>query len=112
SRRLWRIISCPAADGMRCVNPSIATLSPSRTFAAIASVRLSHSAIRTSECWALLLESPYLYKMCDNRPSQDDKRCQSPNVIPPTTLPTTAANLLAIPATQISSSPSLVDLES
>src|SRR3954451_4103573 len=31
------MISCPAANEIRCVNPSIATVSPSRTSAAIAS---------------------------------------------------------------------------
>jgi hypothetical protein len=33
----WRMISCPAANEMRWVNPSIATVSPSRTSSAIAS---------------------------------------------------------------------------
>src|SRR5882672_10817541 len=37
SRRRWRMISCPAAKQMRCVNPSIATVSPSRTNASTAS---------------------------------------------------------------------------
>ena len=38
SRRLrWRMISWPAAWGMRCVNPSMATLSPSRMVSATAS---------------------------------------------------------------------------
>src|SRR5687768_9324323 len=32
--------SCPAANGMRCVNPSIATVSPSRTVAATACARV------------------------------------------------------------------------
>ena len=31
SRRRWRMISWPAAKQMRCVKPSMATLSPSRT---------------------------------------------------------------------------------
>ena len=30
-RRRWRMISCPAANGIRCVNPSSATPSPSAT---------------------------------------------------------------------------------
>src|SRR5262245_21071003 len=29
-RRRWRMTSCPAANGMRWVNPSMATASPSR----------------------------------------------------------------------------------
>src|SRR3954454_23275052 len=37
SRRPWRMISWPAANGMRCVNPSRATVIPSRTCSAIAS---------------------------------------------------------------------------
>src|SRR3954468_10144670 len=37
SRRFCRITSCPAAKGIRCVNPSIATVMPSFTCAAIAS---------------------------------------------------------------------------
>src|ERR1700728_4938747 len=36
-RRCWRMISCPAAKGMRWVNPSSAMLWPSLTCAAIAS---------------------------------------------------------------------------
>src|ERR1700722_14163880 len=36
-RRPWRITSCPAANGMRCVNPSSASVSPSCTFSAMAS---------------------------------------------------------------------------
>src|SRR5688500_15870665 len=37
SRLRWRTISCPAANEMRWVNPSMATVSPSRTRSAIAS---------------------------------------------------------------------------
>src|SRR6188474_811421 len=37
SRLRCRMISCPAAKQMRCVNPSIATASPSRTRSAMAS---------------------------------------------------------------------------
>src|SRR5688500_20016523 len=37
SRRCWRMISCPAANEMRWVKPSIATVSPSRTRSATAS---------------------------------------------------------------------------
>jgi hypothetical protein len=37
SRFRWRMISWPAANEMRCVKPSIATVSPSRTTAATAS---------------------------------------------------------------------------
>src|SRR6476646_11838333 len=37
SRLRWRMISWPAANEMRCVNPSIATVSPSRTRSAMAS---------------------------------------------------------------------------
>src|SRR5438094_231646 len=37
SRRRWRMISCPAAKQMRWVNPSMATVSPSRTSSAMAS---------------------------------------------------------------------------
>jgi hypothetical protein len=37
SLRRWRIISCPAANGLRCVKPSIANVEPSCTSAAIAS---------------------------------------------------------------------------
>src|SRR5579863_5137730 len=36
-RRRWRISSCPAANGIRCVNPSSATESPSCTNSAAAS---------------------------------------------------------------------------
>src|SRR3954453_433569 len=35
--RPWRMISWPAANGMRCVNPSRATVIPSRTCSALAS---------------------------------------------------------------------------
>src|SRR5688500_17890360 len=35
--RFWRMTSWPAAKGMRCVKPSIAIVSPSRTWVAIAS---------------------------------------------------------------------------
>src|SRR5262245_19091076 len=41
SQRPWRMISCPAACGMRWVNPSSATTSPSRTWAATASGRVA-----------------------------------------------------------------------
>ena len=37
SRLRWRMISWPAANQMRCVKPSMATVSPSRTRSAIAS---------------------------------------------------------------------------
>src|SRR2546426_2850065 len=37
SRRRWRMISCPAANEMRWVNPSMTTTSPSRTCRATAS---------------------------------------------------------------------------
>src|SRR5919206_171677 len=37
SRRRWRMISWPAAKQIRWVNPSIATVSPSRTSSATAS---------------------------------------------------------------------------
>src|SRR5215831_19625942 len=36
-RRPWRMISCPAANGMRCVKPSSATVCPSFTNRATAS---------------------------------------------------------------------------
>src|SRR3954447_9820638 len=39
SRRPWRMTSWPAAKGIRCVKPSIATASPSRTSAETASGR-------------------------------------------------------------------------
>src|SRR6476619_6088739 len=39
-RRPWRMISCAAACGMRCVKPSSASVSPSWTCSAIASRRL------------------------------------------------------------------------
>src|SRR3954451_8989407 len=39
SRRPWRMISWPAANGIRCVKPSSATASPSPTSASIASGR-------------------------------------------------------------------------
>src|SRR3954452_20272401 len=39
SRRPWRRISWPAANGIRCVKPSSATVSPSCTCSAIASAR-------------------------------------------------------------------------
>src|SRR5438874_2769781 len=37
-RRRWRMISWPAANGIRCVKPSSATLAPSRTCVAIDSL--------------------------------------------------------------------------
>src|SRR6478752_3841081 len=37
SRRRWRMISWPAENPIRCVKPSMATVSPSRTRSAIAS---------------------------------------------------------------------------
>src|ERR1700685_3340629 len=45
SRRRWRMISWPAADGIRWVNPSIATVSPSRTNSQIAALSSRISAI-------------------------------------------------------------------
>src|SRR5215469_845618 len=45
SRRRCLMISCPAACGIRCVKPSIATVSPSRTHLAIASASDTISAI-------------------------------------------------------------------
>src|SRR4051794_16830865 len=39
SRRPWRMISWPAANGIRCVKPSSATVSPSCTCSAMASAR-------------------------------------------------------------------------
>ena len=44
SRRCCRITSWPAACGIRWVKPSIATVSPSRTVAAIASASVTISA--------------------------------------------------------------------
>src|SRR5919106_2764 len=44
-RRLWRITSWPAACGIRWVKPSIATVSPSRSDASIASARERNCAI-------------------------------------------------------------------
>ena len=41
----WRITSWPAAKGIRCVNPSSATVSPGRTSPATASCRLRSSLI-------------------------------------------------------------------
>src|SRR5215469_11813776 len=38
-RRCWRMISCAAANGIRCVNPSSAMACPSCTCVAIASAR-------------------------------------------------------------------------
>src|SRR6516162_4128028 len=51
--RRWRITSCPAAWGMRWVNPSIATVSPSRTFACTAAARDMNWVIRISTDWRL-----------------------------------------------------------
>src|SRR5260221_2177605 len=48
SFRPWRIASCAAANGMRWVKPSIATVSPSRRLPAIASERDMNSAILTN----------------------------------------------------------------
>src|SRR5438093_1390381 len=45
SRRLCRTISCPAACGIKCVNPSSATMSPSETSSRTASPRVTTSAI-------------------------------------------------------------------
>jgi hypothetical protein len=45
SRRPWRTISWPAAWGMRWVNPSSATTSPSWTWAATASGSVVMAAI-------------------------------------------------------------------
>jgi len=42
-RRRCRMISCPAANGIRCVKPSVATVSPSWTRVAMASARNSGS---------------------------------------------------------------------
>src|SRR6476661_211151 len=41
-----RMISCPAAKGIRCVNPSRATRAPGLTYCATASRRVSSSATR------------------------------------------------------------------
>src|SRR4051812_15765353 len=45
SRRPWRMISCPAANGIRWVKPSSARVLPSCTYVAIASDRVRNSAI-------------------------------------------------------------------
>src|ERR1700683_2608128 len=45
----WRIISGPAANGIKCVKPSIATTSPSWTNRATACERLNNSAIGWSK---------------------------------------------------------------
>src|SRR3954452_23338563 len=44
-RRPWRMISWPAAKGMRWVKPSSATSEPSTTIASTASARVVSSAI-------------------------------------------------------------------
>src|SRR2546429_7873599 len=49
SRRPWRISSCPTACGIRCVNPSSATVCPSPTSSRTASARLTISAISEGE---------------------------------------------------------------
>ena len=52
SRRPWRMISCPAATGIRWVKPSSATVSPSWTSSATASAREVISAVCShSERW-------------------------------------------------------------
>src|SRR6516165_1888267 len=48
SRRPWRISSCPAACGIRWVNPSSATTSPSSTSSRTASESATSSAIGAS----------------------------------------------------------------
>src|ERR1019366_8853880 len=83
SRRCWRMISWPAAKGMRWVNPSIASVSPSCTTAAMPSdsetisamvtdqhVRVAHT--RTSNLSVLIRAFgacpggfPALTRMCD-----------------------------------------------
>src|SRR5215472_735124 len=97
------MISCPAANGIRCVNPSIATVSPSRTCAPIASARLIHSAIRPAApplshlFGALLRECASLYKMCDNRtqgsrPLNPSKRARAAGKLPANDLARYAGN--------------------
>src|ERR1700733_1651277 len=49
SFRFWRRISCPAANGIRWVNPSRATLSPSRTSSAIPSATETISAMNVRD---------------------------------------------------------------
>ena len=52
SRLRWRMISCPAATGIRWVKPSSATVSPSLTRSATASAREVISAcVRIDERW-------------------------------------------------------------
>src|SRR5689334_14862272 len=47
SRLPWRMISCPAAKGIRCVKPSSATVMPSCTVVATASARERKAVIGT-----------------------------------------------------------------
>src|SRR3990170_3958957 len=52
SLRPWRIVSCPAANGIRCVKPSKAVTSPSRTTSSTAWARFKILAIRHSRAGA------------------------------------------------------------
>src|SRR5271163_210070 len=84
-RRRWRISSCPAAKGIRCVNPSSATESPSCTNSAAASRNdtrvatisprsLPGSDARLAKCLgefmqaALFLSRPIIEIACAYRP--------------------------------------------
>src|ERR1044071_9345557 len=57
SRRFCRITSCPAACGIRCVKPSSATTSPSRTSCSIA-VRSGTRSATASEREGMRLADP------------------------------------------------------
>src|SRR5262249_50657582 len=80
-RRPCRMISCPAANGMRWVNPSIATVSPSRTWRAIASRRVRNSIARISPqgarfAWGLIGRQGGRRR--DNRPVQTHEGGRGP----------------------------------
>src|SRR5512133_904734 len=70
-RRPCRIISCPAAKGIRCVKPSSATVAPSRTCRAIASASERNGIGRISASSAIFASRGWSRQEpgtpCDNR---------------------------------------------
>src|SRR5262249_13718461 len=59
-RRRWRMTSCPAANGMRWVKPSIATVSPSRMVDSTASARVRKRDMRSFPLRAFIYGAPSL----------------------------------------------------
>ena len=84
SRRPWRISSCPAACGIRCVKPSSATVSPSWTSAETASASEVSSAMGAQRTYVL---GYHLSRQCSSIPEMTEaalpepRRSRAPSVV-------------------------------